>query len=133
MRASFIILRFFMPKPPLSLGVVTLSHATKGFPFPATSEPLHTPCLLILSMDLSVVACILMVHIVYIGIDETALSTNVILPAIVSHVAAEEILLSILVTRGAKCSTFGLVVPMGSPKYGNGYVPNWQPRIPARC
>jgi hypothetical protein len=111
-----MILMFLRPRPPLSLGVVTFSHATNGLPFPATSDPLHKPFLLILSIERKFMACILMEHIVYMGIGEIAMSTSVALPAMVNQVAVAVILLSILQTRGAKCSTLGLVVPIGSPR-----------------
>lgn len=42
-------------------------------------------------------------------------------------------LLSHLLTKGRKSSTFGLVVPRGSPKYVKGRFPVEQPKVAARC
>jgi hypothetical protein len=49
-----------------------------------------------------------------------AISTKVALPAMVNQVAVAKIFLSILQTKGAKCSTLDFVVPISNPRYAKG-------------
>jgi hypothetical protein len=42
-------------------------------------------------------------------------------------------LFSHLLMRGKKSSTFGLVKPIGNPRYVNGKDPVWQPKVLAKC
>jgi hypothetical protein len=105
-----------IPSPPFLLCLVHLFQATKGLHLAFDLEFLHMQCLRALSKYSWTTIEIATEHIVNVGKEDRTEFTNYGLPAYVSIEEIDVSCLSTLFIRDTKCSTLGLMVPIGSPR-----------------
>ena len=112
-RASFWAFRSSTPSPPSSFDFVTMCHATLALILFVSLAPLHKQCFLYLSTYSLIVTWREKVHIKKVG---RAVKTELVSWSFPAWERKREVLtnlLSHLLTKGMKSSTFGLVRPRG--------------------
>jgi hypothetical protein len=90
--------------------------ATRGLLLALLSDFLHLQCLLALSKFLRTSMGIITEHIAYVGREDKTELTSCNLPAWVRRDEIAIRCLSALSIKGAKCSIFGFVLPIGRPR-----------------
>jgi hypothetical protein len=89
-------------------------------------------CLLVLPTFSRIATGTAKEHIEYVRREERTELTNCNIPTCVSIEDIDVNCLSTLFIRGAKCSTFGFVVPIGKPRYVKDIPWMLHPITPAR-